>query len=399
VKKLGTKIVIALLVLAVAGGGFALGTHFNDIAKASSGSGINSSGVVIPADTSSNTLTAIYTAASPAVVEIETTQQGNSFFGSTQGEGSGFLIDNQGDILTNNHVVQGSTSVQVLLSNGKTVNGKVLGTDSTHDLAIVNIDASAVSSVTPLKLVDSSTVQPGETVVAIGSPYGLTNSITAGIISGINRSVSGSSMTGMLQTDAAINPGNSGGPLLDMTGAVIGINTAIEDSADGGIGFAIPSNLAKNQLDNLIAGKTIVRPMIGISGLDITQANASSLGLSVNQGVYVVSVVSNGPADKAGIKAGNSTTSGTPGTGGDVITGVDGQTITTIEQLSTYIATKNVGDTVNLTILRGTQTLTVSVTLVAFSNSTVTPSTPNNQNPSFPNMPRGNQRNGNGSSY
>ncbi|HXX59565.1 MAG TPA: trypsin-like peptidase domain-containing protein, partial [Dehalococcoidales bacterium] len=287
------------------------------------------------------------------------------------------------------------SSVQVVLSNGKTVSATVLGTDTVDDLAVVKVDASSVSGITPLQLGDSSTVQPGETVIAIGSPYGLMNTITAGIISGLNRSVSGSNMTGMLQTDTAINPGNSGGPLLDTTGVVIGINTAIENSANGGIGFAIPSNVAQKALANLIAGKTVVRPMLGITGLDITSANAATLGVSVNQGVYVVSVVSGGAADKAGLKAGGSTTDGAPGTGGDVITGIDGQSITSISQLSAYIATKNVGDTVNLTVLRSGQTLTVAVTLQAWSTGSSTQQQqPRQQMPfQFPNMPRGNNRN------
>ena len=231
---------------------------------------------------------------------------GNS---TEEGLGSGFLIDNQGHILTNNHVVDGATTVQVTLTNGNTVNGKVLGTDPVDDLAVVSVDPSAVAGITPLQLGDSSLVVPGQMAIAIGNPLGYTDSITVGVISGLNRSIfSGSNLRGMLQTDAAINPGNSGGPLLDDQGMVIGINTAAEIGATGadGMGFAIPSNLAAKLLPDLIAGKTVTRPWLGISGTALTQATASTLGLSVNKGVYVVSVVANSPAEKAGLKAGGS---------------------------------------------------------------------------------------------
>ena len=287
-KILTSKIVVALAVAGIAGAGFVAGSHFNDGSPAALAA-------------SQEAITTIYNNASPAVVEIDVTQQGSGYFGGMSGEGSGFLVDNQGDIVTNNHVVDGATSVQVILSNGKTVDAKVLGTDAIDDLAVVKVDSSAVAGITPLQFGDSSAVQPGETAIAIGSPYGLTNSVTAGIISGLDRTVRGSNMTGMLQTDASINPGNSGGPLLDANGLVIGINTAMENA---GVGFAVPSDVAKEALPNLLAGKAVERPMLGISGTDVTESNASTLGLTVNQGVYIVSVASGGPADKAGIIAG-----------------------------------------------------------------------------------------------
>jgi S1-C subfamily serine protease len=179
-------------------------------------------------------------------------------------------------------------------------------------------------------------------------------------------------MRGMIQTDAAINPGNSGGPLLDINGNVIGINAAAEIGATGadGMGFAIPSNLATKILPDLIAGKTVNRPWLGISGSTLTSASAKSLNLSVSKGVYVVSVVSGGPADKAGLKAGSVNSDGTLAAGGDVITAVDGNAVTTIEQLSAYVSTKSVGNTVTLTILRGGQTQTVKVTLDAWPADT-----------------------------
>ena len=380
-KILKSKIAIVIAALLVLGAAIGIGTSVHLVANSTSAA---------PSLYSQDTTTSIYNNASPAVVEIDVTQTVNSVFGkSTQeGLGSGFLIDDQGHILTNNHVIDGATSVQVVLTNGNSVSGKVLGTDPVDDLAVVSVDPSAVAGITPLKLGDSSLVVPGQMAIAIGNPLGFTDSITVGVISGLNRSVTGSNLRGMLQTDAAINPGNSGGPLLDNQGNVIGINTAAEIGATGadGIGFAIPSNLAAKILPDLIAGQTVSRPWLGISGTALTQATASQLGLSVNKGVYIVSVVANGPAEKAGLKAGSSNADGTLAAGGDVITAVDGKAIASVEDLSAYISTKSVGDKVNLTVLRNGQSITVQVTLDAWPaslSSGATPQTPTTT-PSLP---------------
>ena len=318
-KTLKSKIAVVIAALLVIGAAFAVGTSVHLVANTASAA---------PTLYSQDTTTSIYNNAAPAVVEINITQTVNTVFGNSTQEalGSGFLVDNQGDILTNNHVVDGATTVQVTLTNGNTVNGKVLGTDPVDDLAVVSVDPSAVAGITPLKFGDSSLVVPGQMAIAIGNPLGFTNSITVGVISGLNRSIPNSNMRGMLQTDAAINPGNSGGPLLDNSGNVIGINTAAEIGVTGadGMGFAIPSNLAAKILPDLIAGKTVSRPWLGISGTALTQATASQLGLSINKGVYIVSVVANSPAEKAGLKAGGSNADGTLVAGGDVITAVDG---------------------------------------------------------------------------
>ena len=391
-KILKSKIVIVIAALLVIGAAFAVGTSVHLVANTTSAA---------PTLYSQDTTTSIYNNASPAVVEIDVTQTVNSVFGkSTQeGLGSGFLIDTQGDILTNNHVVEGATTVQVVLANGNSVDGKVLGTDPVDDLAVVSVDPSAVAGITPLTFGNSSLVVPGQMAIAIGNPLGFTNSITVGIISGLNRSIPDSNLRGMLQTDAAINPGNSGGPLLDSQGNVIGINTAAEIGATGadGMGFAIPSNLAVKILPDLIAGKTVNRPWLGISGTALTQATASQLGLSVNKGVYVVSVIANGPAEKAGLKAGGSNADGTLVAGGDVITAVDGKAVSSVEDLSAYISTKSVGDNVSLTVLRNGQSITVQVTLDAWPadlSSSTTPQTPTTT-PSSPWNGRG-QGSGNG---
>ncbi len=383
------KIVVVLSALLLVGGAFAVGSSFHLVANSTAAA---------PSLYSQDTVTSIYNNASPAVVEINVTQTVNTIYGKStqQGLGSGFLIDNQGDILTNDHVVDSATSVQVTLTNGNTVDGKVLGTDPVDDLAVVSVDSSAVAGITPLKLGDSSLVVPGQMAIAIGNPLGYTDSITVGVISGLNRSVSGTDYRGMLQTDAAINPGNSGGPLLDDQGNVIGINSAAEIDATGadGMGFAIPSNLAAKILPDLIAGKTVSRPWLGISGTALTQSTASQLGLSVNKGVYVVTVVAGGPAEKAGLKAGGSNSDGTLTAGGDVITAVDGQSVASVDELSAYISTKQVGDTVTLTILRNGQSTTVQVTLEAWPANLSSDTTP--QVPTTPVLPWNSRGQGSG---
>ena len=391
-KTLKGKIIIVLSALLLVGAAFAFGTSVHLVANSTAAA---------PTLYSQDTVTSIYNNVSPAVVEINVSQTVSTIYGKStqQGLGSGFLIDNQGHILTNNHVVDGATSVQVVLDNGNTVDGKVLGTDPVDDLAVVSVDPAAVSGITPLKLGDSSLVVPGQMAIAIGNPLGYTDSITVGVISGLNRSISGSNLRGMLQTDAAINPGNSGGPLLDNQGMVIGINTAAEIGVTGadGMGFAVPSNIASKILTDLIAGKTVSRPWLGISGTALTQTTASQLGLSVNKGVYIVTVVAGGPAAKAGLKAGGSKSDGTLTAGGDVITAIDGKSVANVDDLSAYVSTKKVGDVVNLTILRNGQSMTVQVTLDAWPANVSSGTTP--QIPTTPVIPwngRGQQGSGNG---
>jgi S1-C subfamily serine protease len=254
-KSLNSLIAVALAMVIIGTMGFIVGSHFNNSSHGTSIiTSVASNGSIAQTAASQDNITTIYNKVSPAIVEIDVTIQGRGFFRGVSGQGSGFLIDNQGDILTNYHVVEGAASVQVLLKNGTTITAKVLGTDSTDDLAVVKVDTGSVAGITPLQFGDSNSVQPGQMIIAIGSPYGLTDSVTDGIISGLDRSVSGSNMTGMLQIDASINPGNSGGPLLDVNGFVLGINSAIENSANGGIGFAIPSAIVQKALPNLIAG-------------------------------------------------------------------------------------------------------------------------------------------------
>lgn len=388
-KSIKGKIMAIMAVLIIAGGAFAMGSVTTFGPRSTSAA---------PVLYSQDAVTSIYDAASPAVVEIIVTQQAGALGRAVQeGQGSGFLVDSQGHILTNNHVVSGATAIKVTLKSGNTVTGKIVGTDTADDLALISIDPAAVAGVTPLQLGPSSMVKPGQMAIAIGNPYGLTESITLGIISGLNRSL-GTGLTGMIQTDAAINPGNSGGPLLDINGQVIGINTAIESPSTGarGIGFAVPSDTASRVLPSLLAGQQVTRPWLGISGLALTPNTATTLGLSVNQGVYVVTVVPGSPAEKAGLKAGGTDSTGAPAAGGDVITAADGKAVASVTDLSSYLNTKKVGDTVNLSVLRGGSAITVTVTLGAWpDNLNVTPSTPNiPRNPQLPQprtprLPRG----------
>jgi S1-C subfamily serine protease len=356
------KIIAALVVVLIAAGAYVAGSGaFFAPQRAAAQAALYSQ----------DTVTSVYNKVSPAVVEIDVTQQstGNGLFRSLQeGRGSGFIVDSaKGYILTNNHVVDGASTLNVKFSNGKNVTAKVVGTDAIDDLAVISVDASATSGITQLNLGDSSAVVPGQMAIAIGNPFGYENTITVGVISGINRTITGSNYIGMLQTDAAINPGNSGGPLLDVNGNVIGINTAIESTATGarGIGFAVSSNTARKALPDMEAGKQISRPWLGISGTSITATLAQQLNLSVNQGVYIISVVSGSPAASAGLKGASVDASGQPATGGDVITAIDGKNTTTIQEVQNYVAGKNVGDVVTLTILRGGSQQSVQVTLGA----------------------------------
>jgi S1-C subfamily serine protease len=310
-----------------------------------------------------DTVTNIYNLASPAVVEIDLTQGSGSY--RSTGLGSGILIDTEGYILTNQHVVDGATSVRVNLDNGDNVAATVVGTDAIDDLALIKVDAPAVAGITPLTLGDSSAVKPGQMAIAIGNPFGLDDTVTVGIISGLDRRVG--NLSGMLQTDASINPGNSGGPLLDANGLVIGINTAIETSVSGatGIGFAVPSNVAVRVLPSLRAGTTVTRPWLGISGMALTGTLAQELGLSITEGVYVASVNTDSPAAAAGLKGADPQTGG-----GDVITAIDGSHVASVPDISNYInSNKKVGDVVTLSVLRAGSQLQVQVTLGAWPDN------------------------------
>ncbi len=320
-----------------------------------------------------DTVVSVYEKVSPAVVNI--TSKGirvDTPLGQIpqQGAGSGVIIDDQGHILTNNHVVEGATELEVTLADGDSVQAKVLGRDPGTDLAVVQINVDK-SKLTVAPLGDSSALKVGQLAIAIGNPFGLDRTVTVGVVSSLGRTYASDSgsrpIRDMIQTDAAINPGNSGGPLLNSRGEVIGINSAIESPVRGsvGIGFSIPINTAKRILPDLIANKNVSHPWLGISGAQVTSSLARQLGIPA-EGVYVVQVIPNGPAAKAGLKgAGSQRNQGADvPKGGDVILSVDGKKVGKVEDISSYLdANKNPGDTVTLTIRRDGSQQDVKVTL------------------------------------
>jgi S1-C subfamily serine protease len=327
-----------------------------------------------------DTVVSVYEKVSPAVVNITSTGiQVDTPLGQMpqQGAGSGVIIDDQGHILTNNHVVEGASQLEVTLANGDSVEGKLLGRDPGSDLAVIKIDVDK-SKLTVASLGDSTALKVGQLAIAIGNPFGLDRTVTVGVISSLGRTYSSSSgsrpIRDMIQTDAAINPGNSGGPLLNSKGEVIGINSAIESPVQGsvGIGFAVPANTAQRILPDLIAGKSVTHPWLGISGAQVTSSLAQQLGIPA-EGVYVVQVTPNGPAAKAGLN-GAATNQRNQGTdvpkGGDVILAVDGKKVSKVEDISSYLdSNKRPGDTVTITIRRSAAQQELKVTLAEWPDN------------------------------
>ena len=330
--------------------------------------------------TQQDALEALYQQIIPGVVTIQVTlSQGSAL-------GTGFVYDTQGHIVTNDHVVQGAQNnkVEVDFNSGNKVYGTVVGTDSDSDLAIVKVDVPA-SQLHPLSIGDSSAVKIGQTVVAIGNPFGENGTMTVGVVSGLGRTVSslhpapgsnGQTFTAadFIQTDAAINAGNSGGPLLDLNGQVIGI---VESDAtnsftptggpiSSGVGFAVPVNMLKRVAPLLISNGKVDYPWLGISFFsDLSLDAIQALGLTQDTGAYVSDVTAGGPADQAGIKAGTQATSIQGlNAGGDLIIAIDGRPVMQGDDLLAYlIENKSPGDKVVLTVLRGAQKQDITVTL------------------------------------
>ncbi|MFN8151233.1 MAG: trypsin-like peptidase domain-containing protein [Solirubrobacterales bacterium] len=275
--------------------------------------------------------------------------------------GSGILMDDQGHVLTNAHVVDGSSSVTVKFGDGDALDAKVLGVDDSSDVAVLSVDPSQVDA-KPLELGDSDAVKVGDPAVAIGNPYGLDRTVTTGIISALQRQISapnGFTISDVLQTDAAINPGNSGGPLIDGAGRVIGINSQIATGSDGsgstGIGFAVPINTAKQVAAEIIDDGNVEHAYLGIEGADVNSQLADVLNLDVDEGALVQKVTPGGPADQAGLEGGDATVTEDGQqvrAGGDVITAADGQTVTGMDDLISVIDAKKPGDTITLDVIR-----------------------------------------------
>jgi S1-C subfamily serine protease len=286
-----------------------------------------------------------------------------------QATGSGFVIDEKGSILTNAHVVEGASRIEVDLGQDKTVEAKLVGQDSSSDLALLDVDTDE-KNLEPLSLGDSSKVEVGDPVVAIGNPFGLDRTVTTGIVSALARQLrapNGFTISNVIQTDAAINPGNSGGPLIDARGRVIGINSQIATAGGRGnigIGFAVPSNTARKIVSELKESGKVERAFVGITGLSITSSLAERLNLGTDKGVLVQNVT--GPAKKAGVKAGDTQVSVNGQDlvlGGDVIVQIDDKRVRSMDDVIAVVDAKKPGDKVKLKLLRRSDTRTVEVEL------------------------------------
>ena len=314
----------------------------------------------------------VYKRVLPSVVNITSTTLVFDFFYGVvpqQGQGSGFILDKAGHVLTNYHVIEGANrGIEVMLSNKHRYDARIIGADRVHDLALLQIDAPNLQ---PVTLASSSGLQVGQKVYAIGNPFGLSGTMTRGIISSIRsiRNADGAPIEDAIQTDAAINPGNSGGPLLNSHGDVIGINTMIaSNGADqsSGIGFAIPINTAKAVLADLTRYGRVRRPSLGIVSFAIGPDLASQMGLAADSGVLIQRVIPGGAADKAGLHGGNQKAyvGNTPiMIGGDLIVAIDGQQVTDPQDISAIMDKHQAGDIVSVTVFRGKREMTFKLKL------------------------------------
>ncbi|HEY1580973.1 MAG TPA: trypsin-like peptidase domain-containing protein [Terracidiphilus sp.] len=313
----------------------------------------------------------VYKHVLPSVVNITSRAVVFNFFYGTvpqEGQGSGFVLDKAGHVLTNYHVVEGAKQIEVKLSNKRSFKANVVGTDRVHDLALLQIDAPDLQ---PVTLADSSQLAVGEKVYAIGNPFGLAGTMTQGIISSIRsiRNGDGAPIEDAIQTDAAINPGNSGGPLLNSRGEVIGINTLIASNGaeqSSGIGFAIPINTAKAVLSDLTRYGQVRRPSLGIVSYAIGPDLAEQIGLAADYGVLIQKVVPGGAAERAGLHGGNEQAyvgNQPVMLGGDLIVAIDGQQVTDTQDISVTMDKHQAGDTVNVTVFRGRKQMTLKLVL------------------------------------
>lgn len=323
------------------------------------------------------TLTELFKYAEQSVVQISVQK------GGARGIGSGFIYDTVGHVVTNHHVVEGSSMVSVRFLDGTEYRARVVGVDPYTDLAVLKVDGVGMDKLRPLPLGDSSRLQVGEQVAAIGNPFGLSGSMTAGIVSQLGRmleTANGFNIPDVIQTDAAINPGNSGGPLLNMYGEVVGVNTAIASRTGefAGIGFAIPSDTVKRIVPVLIEDGRYRHPWLGVSGRDVNAEIADILGLREARGFLVIDVVANSAAEKAGIKGGSRTVVLSDGSrikvGGDVIVAIDGNPVRKIEDILIYLQrSKSVGDQITLTVVRDGKVMDVRATLLERPNPLESP--------------------------
>ncbi len=342
---------------------------------------------VVDREDGANVVNQIYRRDGQGVAFIEADQPAEASpfnpFGAPEGggtaTGSGFVIDAEGHVLTNNHVVEGGNGIEVKLgSSDIAYPAEIVGTDPATDLALLEVDAPT-DQLHPLSLGDSSKLEVGDPVVAIGNPFGLDRTVTSGIVSALQRQIqapNGFSISHVIQTDAAINPGNSGGPLIDAAGNVVGINSQIETGGAGngnvGIGFAIPINTARDVIRQLQANGEVKHAYLGISGGDITADLARAINLPVKRGVLVQEVIEDGPADKAGIEGGTTgaTIDGASvSLGGDIITELDGKAISSMDEIIAAVDSADPGDKLDLTVLKEGSQREITVTLGTRPNS------------------------------
>jgi putative serine protease PepD len=369
--------VTAVLVAALVGGGVGAAVY---AAFGTGGDGSPSPSAVSSARPAAQTQTTalsvnqIYRLASPGVVEITTsTGSGTSPYpyggGTSQAQGSGFVYDSAGHIVTNEHVVDGASSINVRFSDGSTYKATLVGSDASTDLAVLKVDAPK-SKLHPLALARSSDVEVGDGVVAIGSPFGLENSVTSGIVSAVHRQITAPNdftIADAIQTDAAINHGNSGGVLLDLLGRVIGVTAQIKSDSGGneGVGFAVPSDTVRSVASKLVSSGVVEHAYLGVAVQTIPGDAAAALG--VPQGAEITEVRAGAPAAEAGLEAadGQKAVNGQVyPTGGDVITKVDGEQVASTDDLQRLIGAKSPGERVTITYVRGGSEHTAQVTLV-----------------------------------
>jgi len=338
--------------------------------------------VTAQADAFEQVLINVYARVSPSVVNVSVRKsldlstlcalpEGHEGFTQLT-DGSGFIYDQQGHIVTNHHVIDGALEIEVVLADGETWPAEVVGSDKDSDLAVLKIEAPA-GQLQPISLGDSAGLRVGQRAIAIGNPFGFEHTVTTGIISSLGRVIpqdSGYSIARMIQTDAAINPGNSGGPLLDSQGRVIGVNTLLysRSGASSGVGFAVPANTVKRIVPELIARGRYDHPWLGVRGQTLNRRLAESMGLDTSRGALIGEVVKGGPADRAGL-LGSTTQVEIPGysvpvgAGGDVIVALDDCVVNSFDDLITCLEDKHVGQVVEISILRDGEYRTAKVTL------------------------------------
>ena len=319
----------------------------------------------------------VYDEVSPGVVNVTKKVIGYDFFFSPvyrEGSGTGCLLDRNGHVLTNYHVIESADELEVTMPDRSKYRAKIVGVDPQNDLAVIRLIDAPAEKLFPISIGNSDTIKVGQKVLAIGNPLGLQNTLTVGIVSSIGRRIqteSGDLVENVIQTDAAINPGNSGGPLLNTAGEMIGINTSIFTIRGGGnigIGFSIPANTIRRVAADLIEYGEVLRPWFGIdAGYSIDEEIAALLDLPVKSGILVTKVSPNSSADKAGIRGASKVVQRYNmriGVGGDIISEIDGRPVTSGEELSLILEPKRAGDTVQVTLYRDGVKMTITVTLV-----------------------------------